>query len=220
MKYAKRMSLFVVLLLMFAGGCGHSAKPGYVPVTHVTDGDTIDVKINGKVETVRLLLIDTPETVHPNMPMQPFGPAAHRFTEHLLTGKKVKLEVGKDPRDKYGRLLAYVYTEKGKMVNELLLKKGLARVAYVFPPDTKYVDRFRKIENSARAAELGIWSVKGYATSHGFITTLCQIKGNVTKSGQRIFHVPTDPYYAQTKAEAYFCTKKAAEAAGFRAPHY
>lgn len=210
---------FIASVLLMTSGCGNSAKSGLVPVTHVMDGDTIAVKLNGKVETVRFLLIDTPETVHPNMPIQPFGPQAHRFTEQLLTGKKVRLELGKQPRDKYGRLLAYIYTENGQMVNEMLLKKGLARVAYVFPPDTKYVDKFRRIENSARERKLGVWSVEEYATDHGFDTGRCPIKGNITQGGRKIFHLPGDPYYQQTHAEEFFCTKKAAAAAGFQSPH-
>lgn len=206
---------FICSLLLVVSGCGNSAKTQLVPVTHVMDGDTIAVKLKGKVETVRFLLIDTPETVHPNMPIQPYGPQAHRFTEQLLTGKKVRLELGKKKRDRYGRLLAYIYTANGKMVNEMLLKKGLARVAYVFPPDTKYVDKFRRIENSARGARKGIWSVDGYATNRGFDTSVCPIKGNVKQDGTKIFHIPGDPYYQQTHAEEFFCTKKAAEAAGF-----
>lgn len=216
-------ALLGFLMLLSLAGCSQQAsveKTNLAPVVHVVDGDTIEVNLNGKKETVRLLLVDTPETVHPNMPIQPFGPQAHRFTEKMLKGQKVQLEIGQNPRDKYGRLLAYVYMQDGKMLNELLLGKGLARVAYVFPPDTKYLSAFRNIEKKAREKKLGIWSVAGYATDHGFITDKCPIKGNIDPNGSRIYHLPGDPYYSQTKAEAYFCTKKAAEAAGFRKPGY
>lgn len=220
-KYLQVISTILVIFCL--AGCSHgkaAPKNGYIPVTHVVDGDTIDVKLHGRKETVRFLLIDTPETVHPNMPIQPFGPQAHKFTQQLLAGQYVKLEIGKNPRDKYGRLLAYVYMENGEMVNKMLLRKGLARVAYVFPPDTKYLDSFRHIEKKARSKKLGIWSVPGYATGNGFITDKCGIKGNIGSGGRRIYHMPGDPYYEKTNAEAYFCTKKAAVAAGFQAPNY
>lgn len=135
-------------------------------VTAVTDGDTFTVDLDGKSEKVRLLLIDTPETKHPTKPVQPFGPEASKFTTKLLTDKTVKLEFDVSERDKYGRILAYAYVDD-KMVNELLLEKGLARVA-VFPPDVKYVDEFRKIQKKAQAARLGIWSIEDYATDKGF----------------------------------------------------
>lgn len=215
--------LAFLLIGIGLSGCNDTGlqTTGYIPVTHVVDGDTIDVKLNGKEETVRFLLVDTPETVHPQKPIQPFGPKAHQFMVDLLKGEKVKLKIGKDPRGKYDRLLAYVYTKDGKMVNELLLRKGLARVAYVYPPDTKYVEAFRNIEKDAREDNRGIWSIEGYVTDHGFVRTdQCRIKGNINSDGEHIYHVPDDPYYEETKAEAYFCTKEAAEAAGFRAPRY
>lgn len=82
---------------------------------------------NGNEETVRLLLVDTPETVHPSKPVQPFGPEASKFTKELMpAGSEVEVETGIGERDKYGRLLAYFYVD-GKMVNKLLLEKGLAR---------------------------------------------------------------------------------------------
>ncbi|HEX7066125.1 MAG TPA: thermonuclease family protein [Bacillales bacterium] len=223
LKWTGRMLAFFLLVCFGLSGCSAEGlkTTGYIPVTHVVDGDTIDVKLNGEEETVRLLLVDTPETVHPQKPIQPFGPKAHRFMVELLKGEKVKLEIGEDPRGKYDRLLAYVYTEDGEMVNELLLRKGLARVAYVYPPDTKYVEEFRAIEEKARKNNRGIWSIEGYVTDHGFERTeQCRIKGNINSDGEHIYHVPGDPYYEETKAEAYFCTKKAAQAAGFRAPHY
>jgi len=127
-------------------------------VVSVTDGDTIKVKFsNGKIETVRLLLIDTPETVHPSKPVQPCGPEASAFTKKMLpAGSTVKLEFDVQERDKYGRLLAYVYVG-GKSVQKALLAEGLAKVA-VYPPNVKYVDEYRAIEAKAKAAKKGIWA--------------------------------------------------------------
>ncbi|NJJ37791.1 nuclease precursor [Paenibacillus sp. 7028] len=154
-----------------------AAKIIEAEVISVTDGDTFTVKLkNGSKEKVRLVLVDTPETKHPDKPVQPFGPEASNYTKTLLTGKTVKLEFDVSERDKYGRLLAYAYLGD-KMVNELLLKKGYARVA-VFPPDVKYVDRFRAIQKKAQAAKLGIWSIEDYATDSGFDDTVAIAKAS------------------------------------------
>ncbi|WP_343032855.1 stalk domain-containing protein [Cytobacillus depressus] len=131
-------------------------------VTKVVDGDTVKVSLNGKEETIRLLLIDTPETVHPTKPVEPFGKEASDFAKQLMPpGKAVKVELDVSERDKYGRLLAYVYAD-GRMVNELLLEKGLARVAYVYVPNTRYVDQFREIQTKAQKQQIGIWSLENY----------------------------------------------------------
>ncbi|MEK4792373.1 thermonuclease family protein [Bacillus sp. FSL K6-2971] len=127
-------------------------------VVNVVDGDTIDVRMkSGKQERVRFILVDTPETVHPKKGEEPFGREASDFTKKTLSGQKVDLKLGVQERDKYGRLLAYVYLKDGTMINELLLQKGLARVA-VFPPNTEFVDQFRDIEAQAQKEHKGIWS--------------------------------------------------------------
>lgn len=204
-------------------------------VTNVVDGDTIDVQFeNGKKERVRLVLVDTPETKHPTKPVQPFGPEASNFTKQLLTGKDVELELDVQERDKYGRILAYVYID-GKMINKLLLKKGLARVA-VYPPNTRYVDEFYAIQKQAQKQKLGIWSIEDYVTDRGYITTegntessknnnstststSCKnpkIKGNINSKGDKIYHVPSGQYYDVTKPEELFCTEQEAINAGYR----
>jgi micrococcal nuclease len=131
-----------------------------VKVASVVDGDTIHVVLHNKKETVRLILINAPETQHPSKPIEPFGPEATRYMEELLTGKQVKLEQDRSLRDQYGRLLMYVWLED-RMVNEMLLEKGLARVS-VFPPDVKYVEAFRIVQKKAQQARLGIWSQGQY----------------------------------------------------------
>ncbi|MBT2605733.1 thermonuclease family protein [Bacillus sp. ISL-53] len=201
-------------------------------IIKVIDGDTVKIKMaNGNQETVRLLLIDTPETVHPSKPVQPFGPEASKFAKQLMpAGSKVEVETGIGERDKYGRLLAYFYVD-GKMVNKLLLEKGLARVAYVYAPNTKYLDELENIQKQAQQDEIGIWSIENYATSKGFDdskskeasvekpTGSCnnpQIKGNINSKGNKIYHIPSGQYYEITKPEEMFCTEKDAQDAGFR----
>lgn len=137
-------------------------------VVNVFDGDTIKVKVNGKEAKVRFLLIDTPETHHPRLGEQPFGKEASKFTTDLLTDKTVELEQDVSPGpDKYGRMLYYIYVD-GKSVQEMLLEKGLARVAYIYVPNVKYVDKYRAIQEKAQKAGVGIWSVENYARENGY----------------------------------------------------
>lgn len=137
-------------------------------VTRVVDGDTMKLTIDGKKETIRLLLVDTPESVNPNIPEpQPFSIEASDYAKKMLTNKDVQIELDVSERDKYGRLLCYLYID-GKMFNELLLEQGYARVAYVFTPNTKYVDQFRAIQEKARVQGIGIWSIENYAQNNGF----------------------------------------------------
>lgn len=211
-------------------------------VTYVTDGDTIKATVNGKEETIRMILVDTPETKHPNKPVQPFGPEASEFTKKMLSGKKIGLEKDVSERDRYGRLLAYIWVD-GKLFNQMLIEKGLARVA-VYQPDIKYLDEFRNIQSKAQKAGIGIWSIENYAQEDGYkdqsntstaskpsstakttqktapktapapaAKAECNIKGN--QSG--IYHMPGGQYYEITKAEEWFCSPAEAEAAGYRA---
>lgn len=139
-----------------------------VPVTKVIDGDTIKVRINGREETVRFLLIDTPETHHPKLGVQPFGPEASAETERLLDHQTVTLELAENKgRDKYGRLLAYIFIDNASVEIDLL-EKGLARVAYIIPPNTKYLETFQLAEADAKKAHRGVWRTPGYAQSDGF----------------------------------------------------
>ncbi|MDR0137021.1 thermonuclease family protein [Metabacillus idriensis] len=199
-------------------------------VVRVIDGDTVKVLVEGKEETLRLLLVDTPETVHPNKPVQPFGPEASSFAKSALAGKEVELELDVGERDKYGRLLVYLHVD-GKMFNKLLIEKGLARVGYVYAPNTKHVDEFYELQKAARKKEIGIWSIENYATEdEGFNggeekaeapkeepAGACTIKGNISSSGDKIYHMPEGQYYDVTKEEEMFCSEEEAAGAGYRA---
>lgn len=146
-----------------------------VPVefVRIVDGDTIKVIYEGEEKSVRYLLVDTPETKHPKVGKQPFGQEASDYNNDLLTGgKEVSLEFDIGQRiDKYGRLLAYVYVD-GKNVNEELVKKGLARVGYIYAPNTRHLDRFEKAQRDAKGKGIGIWSVDSYVDGEGFKGTL------------------------------------------------
>ncbi|MCM3718595.1 thermonuclease family protein [Fictibacillus phosphorivorans] len=231
MKFNLRFWLTLSLVLLVLSACSQLQKSDNdripVRVIDVVDGDTIKVKVDGKKETVRFLLVDTPESVHPNKPVQPFSKEASSYVERMLSGSKVELELGIGERDKYGRLLAYVYAD-GKSVQEALLENGLARVAYVFEPNTKYVEDYEKIQKQAQKDGIGIWSLENYSQDDGYVPkesknrsdktadSKCTIKGNVNSSGEKIYHVESGRYYKITKPEEWFCTEQEAIEAGFR----
>lgn len=231
MKFSFKVWLILSSIFFVLAGCNQlqSSEKDRIPVQvlNVVDGDTIKVKVDGKNETVRFLLVDTPESVHPNKPVQPFSKEASKHTENMLSGSNVELELGIGERDKYGRLLAYVYAD-GKSVQKSLLEKGLARVAYVFEPNTKYVDDYEKIQKQAQKEGIGIWSLENYSQEEGYISektedpveetadSKCTIKGNINSSGEKIYHVESGRYYKITKPEKWFCSEQEAIDAGFR----
>ncbi|MGX5574181.1 thermonuclease family protein [Bacillus toyonensis] len=118
------------------------------------DGDTFRVKLaNGKVEVVRFLCIDTPEVHHPRLGLQPFGLEGAAFTvKYAPVGKEVELEMDVGERDKFKRLVAYVWVD-GQLLIRMLVERGLARVAYIYQPNTKYVDYLEKTQKKAQKDE-------------------------------------------------------------------
>ncbi len=136
---------------------GSPARRGLARVERVVDGDTIRVRIDGREETVRYIGVDTPETKKPGTPVQCFGKRASAENERLVEGERVRLVAGAEPRDRYGRLLAYVHRERGDVfVNERLLRGGFARTLTIAPND-RYEARFRLAEARARASRAGLW---------------------------------------------------------------
>ena len=141
-----------------------------VPVTLVNtiDGDTIKVKVKGKIETVRYLLIDTPESKKPNMCVQPYAKEAYFRNDQLVRSGTLTMEMEPgNSRDAYGRLVAYVYAD-GKSVQETLLKEGFARVGYIMNPPYKYLNLYREDESLAKTSKLNIWSKPHFVTQWGF----------------------------------------------------
>lgn len=138
-------------------------------ISRVIDGDTLLViDSEGEEERVRLLLIDTPESVHPDEPEEKYGPESSEYAEDYFdVGDKVTLEVGKPKRDKYDRLLAYVWKD-GENFNKLMVEKGYARIAYVNDSNDQYLDEFEEAEKQAKKQQKKIWSIDGYVTDEGF----------------------------------------------------
>ena len=125
-------------------------------VTHVVDGDTIDVLISGERIRVRYIGIDAPESVRPDYPVERMGPEASEANRALVDGKTVYLERDESDTDPYGRWLRYVYVGD-VFVNAELVRLGLAE-ARRYPPDVKHQNVLDEMETEARAAGRGIWS--------------------------------------------------------------
>lgn len=138
-------------------------------IVRVIDGDTVVVKTDkGEEERIRLLLIDTPESVHPTEPEQLFGKESSDYAKEVLReGDIVKLEVGNPERDHYERLLAYIWIDDINF-NQLMIEKGYARVGYVYEPNTKYLKEFEEAEIKAKNKKENIWSIDGYVKDDGF----------------------------------------------------
>ncbi|HEX6984244.1 MAG TPA: thermonuclease family protein [Planctomycetaceae bacterium] len=156
--------LAVVAAQFFASGNAPDGEAGPVDagdagrtylVERVIDGDTL-VLAGG--DRVRLLGVDTPETVAPGRPVEPFGPEASRFTKDRVEGKSVRLGFDKERRDRYGRLLAYVYVD-GVLLNEELIRAGLSKAQLRYPYSNAMKRVFRDAEAEAKAANRGVWSL-------------------------------------------------------------
>jgi micrococcal nuclease len=135
-------------------------------VVRAVDGDTLEVALDdGATETVRLIGVDTPETVKPDTPVQCFGPRASNFEHRTVEGRRARLVTGVEPRDYYGRLLAYVWVEPRpgdgdrpeRFLETELLRRGLARTL-TFHPNDRYAHRFEKLERRAAQAGKGLWN--------------------------------------------------------------
>jgi micrococcal nuclease len=128
-------------------------------VVRAVDGDTIIVESGGRTEDVRLIGMDTPETVDPQRPVGCYGPQASDYTKHLLTGRRVTLEYDRVQRDRYGRYLAYVYLDGPPrvFVDARLVALGYARTMAI-PPNTAHARLFAQLERRAALAGRGLWT--------------------------------------------------------------
>lgn len=139
-----------------------------VEVASFIDGDTTKFHFEGEAASFRYLLIDTPETNHPRIGEQPFGEEASARTKEILEdADEIEVEFDVGPRqDHYERYLAYVYAD-GEMVNEILVREGLAQVKYINPPNTTHLDLLEEAEEKAESEGLGIWSLERPYDSEG-----------------------------------------------------
>lgn len=213
-------------------------------VSNVVDGDTIDVQIEGKKETIRLIGIDTPETVDPREPVQCFGKEASDKAKELLSNKKVSLvaDSSQGERDKYNRLLRYVYLEDGTNFNKKMIEDGFAH-EYTYNLPYKYQNDFKDAEKKAREGNKGLWSpssCSGDTTKPATTTTTTQPApapattspapapvssptpsssgGVVKKSSTGICHAPGTTYYDKTTNYTPYNSIDACLASGGRLP--
>jgi len=161
--------LLVALLALTASGCdletsggersGPEADPGeavVAPVLKVVDGDTIRVELDGRSEPVRYIGINTPES-NPDQPRECFGPQAAAANRELVEGERVRLVFDAEPRDRYDRLLAYVYlADDETFVNAELVRRGYARTLTI-EPNTRYRSLFDRLQQEAANAGRGLW---------------------------------------------------------------
>jgi micrococcal nuclease len=168
----RRFVLLVLALAAAAAGAGASGLLGGgqdpIPdgaargevgrVVLVVDGDTIHVQLGGVREKVRYIGVDTPETKDPRRPVGCFGEQASAFNEQLVGGERVRLVRDVEPRDRFGRLLAYVY----RVSDGLFVNAELARLGYAKPltiaPDVRFAERFAALARDAREQRRGLWS--------------------------------------------------------------
>jgi micrococcal nuclease len=155
------LALVAVILLrpwemdLGGGEAEPAAARGFV--SRAVDGDTLEVALEGRREDVRLIGVDTPETVKPDTPVQCFGPRASAFEHRVAEHRRVRLVFGVERRDVYGRLLAYVYLGH-RFLNAELVRRGLARTLAI-PPNTRFSSQFGRLEAAAARSGRGLWGV-------------------------------------------------------------
>ena len=204
-------------------------------VLSVTDGDTIRIDYHGENTPLRLIGIDTPETVDERTIVQCFGQEASDYLKAKLTGKKVSIEA--DPtqsdRDKYDRLLRYIYLD-GEDVGLDIIANGYGH-EYTYDIPYQKQAEYKSAEKDAEQHNLGLWAPTACSGANSTNsspsdsstpvvpqqTTECNIKGNISNKGEKIYHVPGQRYYDATiitpsKGERMFCTEQEAIDAGWR----
>lgn len=153
--------LFLILISVSITSCNsrqdRDELAGFMSVTKVVDGDTFWIDDGSdKGLKIRLIGVNTPETVHPRKPVEYYGREASDYVKSILTGSKVKLKFDVNRVDRYGRTLAYVYLKDGTFLNADLIKKGYGQ-AMTVPPNVKYSERFVELERKARKEKVGLW---------------------------------------------------------------
>lgn len=193
-------------------------------VKYAVDGDTIWVDIDGKDEKVRFVGVNTPEVAKDGKPAEFMAEEAKDFTNKTLKNKEIYLEKDISDRDKYDRLLRYIWLEEPvgnpslsdiekKTLNGILVKEGYAYANY-YKPDIKYQEYLKELERSAQDNKLGIWS-DGTEQKEEKIDETHLVKGN---KNSKVYHLPEWDSYDTVKEKnaVYFETEKEAKESGFR----
>lgn len=204
----KRTFLTAIFTLMITLPC----LAGQYPILKVVDGDTIDIKYNGKKERIRMLCVDTPESVHPERSKNtPMGEKASAYTKHRLAGQSVDLELESKKRGKYGRLLAYVILD-GENFNIELVRKGWSKYYTKYGNSKKHHSEFLGAEKEARAQGLNLWA--GNVINVGSEDLTCKlVRGNFKSM---IFHQPGCRYFDCKNCTKAFPNRHNALKAGYK----
>lgn len=262
MKNRKLLAILSLVLLLFSSGCNSlktsaasataskqqtvketSQNLETAEVTRVVDGDTIKINLNDEEYSIRMIGIDTPESVHPDQSKNTiFGEKASDFTKSKIEkGQIVYLQKDASNTDKYGRLLRYVWLEmpedtedteeiKTKMFNALVIEAGYAN-AYPYEPDTKLKDLFAQLEQEAKEKNAGLWAENGLKTDGVTPPAPTQSqkdayeeekneRQNITYIGNKnskIFHLPTCTSLPKEENSIYFDARTDAIEQGYEA---
>lgn len=164
------MKKLMIILSIFFCGINYVFANDKVEFLKCVDGDTIKVSIDSKEYTVRMLAIDTPESVHPKKEVEYYGKEASDYTCNKITkAKEIELEYddNSDKMDKYDRLLAWVFVD-GNLLQEDLVENGYAKVAYLYG-DYKYTKRLQEKQEIASAKGIGIWDTEAASNYQGSV---------------------------------------------------
>lgn len=179
-------------------------------VARVVDGDTLHVQVGDRVETVRYIGIRTPEIHHPTRGREPYGVAARTAHQQLVEGRTVRLVLDVLPRDRDGRLLAYMYVD-GQLVNAELVRRGYAEAA-TYPPNVKHHAEFVELQRQARQARVGLWRDPEAIAAHR-----PRASGVVGVKHVRVYLHPDEPNWQRHDPAniEYFESVDEARAAGY-----
>jgi micrococcal nuclease len=202
-------------------------------VVRVIDGDTLDIAFHNHIKRIRIIGIDTPETVKHNHPIECYGKEATLQAEKMLLYQKIKLQKDTkgDDIDIYNRLLRHVILKNGENFGAFMVQNGYAKAYKKFEYETK--KEFLDYEKDAQKNKKGMWEenicnkktkeLSNKKEKNIPLTeekSTCKIKGNISSSGKKIYHLPSQRYYKRTfidtkKGEKYFCTEEEAQQNGF-----
>lgn len=174
-------------------------------VTNVVDGDTIDIELSGKTERIRLIGINTAETVDPRKPVECFGKEASEKSKSVLNNATVTIETdsSQDSRDKYGRMLAYVFLSDGSNFNQMMIAEGYA-YEYTYDKPYKYQKEFKEAQQKAQSEKKGLWSDTACS---GQTNQPSQETPKVTPVPQYSGDMDCADFSSHEEAQAYFESK-------------
>lgn len=164
------MTKLYILFLLMTFSCSSMSRNTLYRVERIVDGDTLVLEKIGKV---RLIGVDTPETVDRRKPVQYFGKEASLFLKNIALGKEVSIEYDQNKKDRYGRALGYLFLPDGTLINLKIIEEGYGFAYTKYP--FKRIEEFRKAEARARTIEKGLWANRPITTSKGSVLPISPV---------------------------------------------